>query len=64
MYDSPTLERFGTLRELTEHKKKKHHPENSCSVISTLTHGFNQWGEHEDDDEHGHLSCLSGGGAT
>jgi hypothetical protein len=57
VYDTPTLERYGTLREVTQHKKKKRHLEDECPMVTHLSLGLNHWYEHEeDDDEH----CMSG----
>jgi hypothetical protein len=57
MYSAPTLEQYGTLREVTLHKKKKRHFEHECSEITHFTLRLNHEHEEEDDEEH---HCMSG----
>jgi hypothetical protein len=54
MYTAPALERYGTLRELTEHD------ESSClATVRNYSGGWNVSYEKDEDDDDEHHACMS-----
>jgi spermidine synthase len=53
MYMAPTLERYGTLRELTEHD------ESCTSTLRTYSGAWNFSYDEDDEDNDEHRACMS-----